>query len=69
MPHGLPYKVIHGHSFRPDFKVTKLGHRIGIDTGAYAGGPLTALAVDPWDCHGKDEQILMTLNDAEMTAQ
>ncbi len=42
-PHGLPYTVVHGHTFRHDFKVTRLPHRIGIDTGAYLSGTLTAL--------------------------
>ena len=41
--HGLPYTVVHGHTFRPDFAVTRLPHRIGIDTGAFLSGRLTAL--------------------------
>jgi serine/threonine protein phosphatase 1 len=44
-PHGLPYTVVHGHTFRHDFKVTRLPHRIGIDTGAYLSGVLTFLAL------------------------
>ena len=47
MPHGLPYTVVHGHSFRHDFKVTRLPHRIGIDTGAYLSGVLTAMRLRP----------------------
>jgi serine/threonine protein phosphatase 1 len=42
-PHGLPYIVVHGHTFRTDFRVTRLPHRIGIDTGAYVSGILTAM--------------------------
>lgn len=46
-PHGLPYRVVHGHTFRPDYRVTRLPHRIGIDTGAFESGRLTALVLDP----------------------
>ena len=45
-PHGLPYIVVHGHTFRKDFRVTQLPHRIGIDTGAYRSGILTAIEID-----------------------
>jgi serine/threonine protein phosphatase 1 len=45
--HGLPYTVVHGHTFRNDFKVTRLQHRIGIDTGAYLIGVLTCLSLSP----------------------
>lgn len=41
--HGLPYTVVHGHTYRRDFAVTRLPHRIGIDTGAFLSGRLTAL--------------------------
>ncbi|WP_114993695.1 metallophosphoesterase family protein [Synechococcus sp. UW179A] len=41
--HGLPYTVVHGHTFCSDFAVTRLPHRIGIDTGAFLSGRLTAL--------------------------
>jgi serine/threonine protein phosphatase 1 len=41
--HGLPYIVVHGHTFSRDFAVTHLPHRIGIDTGAFLSGRLTAL--------------------------
>jgi serine/threonine protein phosphatase 1 len=41
-PHGLPYTVVHGHTFRKDYRVARLSHRIGIDTGAYESGILTA---------------------------
>lgn len=50
-PHGLPYRVVHGHSFRSDYRVTRLPHRIGIDTGAFKSGQLTALELDPWAAH------------------
>jgi serine/threonine protein phosphatase 1 len=45
--HGLPYTVVHGHTFRRDYRVTRLPHRIGIDTGAYRSGVLTALPLSP----------------------
>ena len=41
--HGLPYTVVHGHTFRSDYRITRLSHRIGIDTGAFKSGQLTAL--------------------------
>jgi serine/threonine protein phosphatase 1 len=41
--HGLPYTVVHGHTFRSDYRITRLPHRIGIDTGAFLSGRLTAL--------------------------
>jgi serine/threonine protein phosphatase 1 len=44
-PHGLPYTVVHGHTFRSDYRITRLPHRIGIDTGAYISGTLTALTL------------------------
>jgi serine/threonine protein phosphatase 1 len=46
--HGLPYTVVHGHTFRQDYRITRLPHRIGIDTGAFRSGKLTALPLDPW---------------------
>jgi len=42
-PHNLPYTVVHGHTFRSDYCITRLPHRIGIDTGAYVSGRLMAL--------------------------
>ena len=51
-PHGLPYTVVHGHTFRSDYRVTKLPHRIGIDTGAFMSGQLTALNLAPWADQG-----------------
>ena len=50
-PHGLPYTVVHGHTFRSDYRVTRLPHRIGIDTGAFKSGQLTALPLAPWPAH------------------
>ena len=41
--HGLPYTVVHGHTFRSDYSIIRLPHRIGIDTGAFMSGRLTAL--------------------------
>ncbi|MCW3837104.1 metallophosphoesterase family protein [Sphingomonas canadensis] len=47
--HGL--MVVHGHTVRrePDFA----GNRIGIDTGAYATGVLTALALE-----GREQRVI-----------
>lgn len=47
-PHGLPYIVVHGHTFGSDYRITRLPHRIGIDTGAFKSGQLTALPLEPW---------------------
>ncbi len=49
--HGLPYTVVHGHTFRSDYRITRLPHRIGIDTGAFKSGQLTALPLAPWAAH------------------
>lgn len=46
-PHGLPYTVVHGHTFQSDFRITHLPHRVGIDTGAFRSGVLTALPAWP----------------------
>jgi serine/threonine protein phosphatase 1 len=45
--------IVHGHSVTPE--VEHLSNRIGIDTGAYASGTLTALGL-----HGEDQWILQT---------
>ncbi len=50
-PHGMPYTVVHGHTFRSDYRITRLPHRIGIDTGAFRSGQLTALELDPLAAH------------------
>lgn len=49
--HGLPYRVVHGHTIAP--KVQVLPNRIGVDTGAYSGGPLSAVALE-----GKDVRVI-----------
>jgi len=36
--------IVHGHTITPE--VERRAGRIGIDTGAYAGGPLTALGIE-----------------------
>ena len=47
--HGLPYTVVHGHTFNSDFTVTHLPHRIGIDTGAFVSGKLAVLEINACD--------------------
>jgi serine/threonine protein phosphatase 1 len=49
--HGLPYTVVHGHTFQRNYRVAQLPYRIGIDTGAFVSGRLTALLLDPWAEH------------------
>ncbi len=44
--HGLPYTLVHGHTFRNDYQFTRLPHRIGIDTGAYESRILMALQLE-----------------------
>ena len=39
--------IVHGHTIAPE--VERTAGRIGIDTGAYAGGPLTALGLEGAD--------------------
>lgn len=41
--------VVHGHSITPDHEPEVLGHRIGIDTGLYEGGPLTCVVLEGVD--------------------
>lgn len=50
--HGMT--VVHGHTVAE--AVEELGHRIGIDTGAYATGRLTALGID-----GEERWLLDTM--------
>src|SRR3546814_343264 len=45
--------VVHGHSVRPEVEIHP--NRIGIDTGAYASGRLTALGLE-----GSERWILQT---------
>ena len=40
--HGVV--VVHGHTIVP--QVDERPNRIGIDTGAYKGGPLTAIGIE-----------------------
>lgn len=49
--HG--FVVVHGHTIRPEVEIRP--NRIGIDTGAYRTGVLTALAID-----GNDSWLLDT---------
>jgi serine/threonine protein phosphatase 1 len=51
--HGMT--VVHGHTISE--RVEALGSRIGIDTGAYASGRLTALAIE-----GSDRWLLDTVD-------
>ena len=44
--HGLPYVVVHGHTVVEDMEPEVLPYRIGLDTGACFGGPLTAYEID-----------------------
>ena len=43
-----PYMIVHGHSIRED--VEQRSNRIGIDTGAYATGRLTAVGLEGTEC-------------------
>jgi diadenosine tetraphosphatase ApaH/serine/threonine PP2A family protein phosphatase len=43
--HG--FVVVHGHTIRSEVEMRP--NRIGIDTGAYKSGVLTALAIERWD--------------------
>jgi serine/threonine protein phosphatase 1 len=49
--HG--FVVVHGHTIRPEVEIRR--NRIGIDTGAYRTGVLTALAID-----GSETRLLDT---------
>ena len=57
--HG--FVVVHGHTIRPEVEVRP--NRIGIDTGAYRSGVLTALAIE-----GSESWLLDTRTAAEQTA-
>lgn len=52
---GLDKMIVHGHTISPDVEVHP--YRIGIDTGAYASGVLTALVLEGTGC-----RILQTKN-------
>jgi serine/threonine protein phosphatase 1 len=45
-PH--PYMIVHGHSIRESVEMRS--NRIGIDTGAYATGRLTAIGLEGTEC-------------------
>ncbi len=45
-PH--PYMIIHGHSIRENVEMRR--NRIGIDTGAFATGRLTAIGLEGTEC-------------------
>jgi serine/threonine protein phosphatase 1 len=49
----LEKRVVHGHTITPEVEFRP--HRIGIDTGAYASGRLTALGLE-----GTDQWVLQT---------
>jgi serine/threonine protein phosphatase 1 len=60
-PHGLPFTVVHGHT--PTDGRPRLGPgRIGVDTGAYFTGILTAVAIEP--NHGRWRFIRVPASDA-----
>ena len=44
--HGLPWIVVHGHTPASHGEITRLPHRIGIDTAAFASGRLTPLRLE-----------------------
>lgn len=46
-PHGLPYRVVFGHTILPDVLVTD--DRIGLDTGAFQSGVLSAVVLEADD--------------------
>ena len=48
-----PFLVVHGHTISAEPETR--ANRIGIDTGCYAGGPLTALVLE-----GTDQRFLQT---------
>lgn len=58
--HG--YVVVHGHTITP--KVDELPNRIGIDTGAYRTGELTALVIE-----GSRRRYLSTRGDSRSRAK
>lgn len=54
------FVVVHGHTITNEVEATP--NRIGIDTGAYSTGTLTALAID-----GKKRWLIQTSGDAQRT--
>ena len=61
--HGLPWIVVHGHSASADGVPQHLPHRIGLDTGACFGGPLTALRLPPLSSDSSDPSDSSELSD------
>jgi serine/threonine protein phosphatase 1 len=62
-PHGLPFTVVHGHT--PTDGLPRLGpRRIGVDTGAYFTGILTAVAIEPHQGIQRFISVPTTLNTA-----
>ncbi len=53
---ATPYRVVHGHTISTDVEYRT--HRIGIDTGGYASGVLTAIGLA-----GSDTWLLQTSRD------
>lgn len=45
---GLEKMIVHGHTISPQVEIHP--HRIGIDTGAYASGCLTAIVLEGTNC-------------------
>jgi serine/threonine protein phosphatase 1 len=43
------FTVVHGHTITPE--VDRRANRIGIDTGAFRGGPLTCLVLEGAEAH------------------
>ena len=43
-PHALERRIVHGHTIRPNPE--ERAHRIGVDTGAYGSGVLSAVVLD-----------------------
>lgn len=57
-PHGLPYRIVFGHTIMEQPLV--LEDRIGIDTGAYATGTLTAVCLEQSDAGETVTRLLQT---------
>jgi len=58
LDHAAPHErmVVHGHTITPD--VDERSNRIGIDTGAYASGRLTALGLE-----GRERWVLQAIDE------
>ncbi|TKW61360.1 MAG: serine/threonine protein phosphatase [Blastochloris viridis] len=53
-PHGLPYRIVFGHTILPDILLAD--DRIGLDTGAFQSGVLSAVALE-----GDDVRVLQAI--------